>query len=151
MPTHYPGTPEEKRALNALIKLMRATDSLGARLSRRQIFGDLTPTQFGVLETLYHLGPLCTGEIGAKLLKSGGNMTLVLDNLEQRGLVQRERDPQDRRRVLVSPTETGRALVEQLLPGLVATVVEEFSALTAEEQEQLGRLCRKLGTGKKEV
>jgi DNA-binding MarR family transcriptional regulator len=92
MPTYHKGTPQEVQALDTFIKLTRATDSLQARLARRETFGDLTPRQFGVLETLYHLGPMRQGEICAKLLKSGGNITLVVDNLEKRGLVRRQRD-----------------------------------------------------------
>ena len=145
MPTHYKGTAQEALALNTFIKLTRATDSLLARLSRREAFDDLTPRQFGALESLYHLGSMRQGEISAKLLKSGGNITLVVDNLEKRGLVQRERDENDRRVVVVSLTEAGRELIGHVFPNHVADIVEEMSVLSKEEQETLGRLCRKLG------
>jgi MarR family 2-MHQ and catechol resistance regulon transcriptional repressor len=150
VPTHYEGTQEEVRALDAWLKLVRATDSLGARLLGRAAFGDLTPRQFGVLESLYHMGPMRPGEISAKLLKSGGNITLVVDNLEKSGLVRRQRDSDDRRVVVVSLTEKGRERIGSIFPGHVADIVEEMSILTAEEQETLGRLCRKLGKQEKE-
>ena len=145
MPTHYKGTPQEKRTLDAFIKLTRATDSLVARLAQRKTWGNLTASQFGVLETLYHLGPMRPGEICAKQLKSGGNITFVVDNLQKRGLVQRDRDKNDRRVVVVSLTEAGQKAIEELLPKHVADLVEELSVLTPEEQETLGRLCRILG------
>ena len=145
MPTHYEGTQEEIRALDAWLKLVRATDSLGARLVGREAFGDLTPRQFGVLESLYHVGPMRPGEISAKLLKSGGNITLVVDNLEERGLVRRQRDSDDRRAVVVSLTEKGRDRISRLFPRHAADIVEEMSILTPEEQETLGLLCRILG------
>jgi MarR family 2-MHQ and catechol resistance regulon transcriptional repressor len=145
MPTHYQGTPEEILALNAFIKLTRAADSLDARLAQRGTLRDITPSQFGVLESLYHLGPMCQGEVSAKLLRSTGNMTLVLDNLEKRGLVRRERDTEDRRKVNILLTEPGRELISHILPGQIAAIVEEMSILTAEEQAMLGRICRKLG------
>jgi MarR family 2-MHQ and catechol resistance regulon transcriptional repressor len=145
MPTHYRGTPEEILALNAFIKLTRAADSLLARLAQRGTLRELTSSQFGVLESLYHLGPMCQGEVSAKILRSTGNMTLVLDNLEKRGWVQRQRDPDDRRKVNVSLTEEGRAVISRVLPQQVAAIVEEMSALTPEEQITLGRVCRKLG------
>ena len=94
MPTHYHGTPDEIRALDTWIKLTRAVDSFGARLADAGTCADVTVSQFGVLEALHHLGPLRQGEISAKLLRSGGNITLVVDNLEARGLVRRERDGQ---------------------------------------------------------
>ena len=145
MATHYAGTTEEVLALNTFIKLTRAVDAFGSRLVRHNSIGDLTPTQFGVLESLHHLGPLKQGEICAKLLRSGGDITMVVDNLEKRGLVRRERDEADRRVVIVSLTQSGKKLIGALFPHHVRAVVEEMSVLTADEQETLGRLCRKLG------
>ncbi len=150
MPTHYQGTPEEILALNAFIKLTRAADSLMARLAQRGTLCDLTPSQFGVLESLYHLGPMCQGEVSAKILRSTGNMTLVLDNLEKQGLVRRERDTDDRRKVNIVLTEAGRELTGHVLPHHIAAIVDEMSVLTAEEQAALGRICRKLGKQGKE-
>ena len=145
MATHYVGTAEEVLALNTFIKLTRAVDAFGTRLARHNSIGDLTPTQFGVLESLHHLGPMKQGEICAKLLRSGGDITLVVDNLEKRGLVRRERDEGDRRVVIVSLTQSGKELIAALFPRHVHAIVEEMSVLTAEERETLGRLCRKLG------
>lgn len=71
MPTHYQGQPEEIRALNAFIKLTRSAESILARLSQAGTLDNLTASQFGVLETLYHLGPMCQMELGTKLLRSG--------------------------------------------------------------------------------
>jgi MarR family 2-MHQ and catechol resistance regulon transcriptional repressor len=108
---------------------------------------DLTITQFGVLEVLYHLGSLSQKQIGAKLLKSGGNMTLVIDNLVKHGYVQRRRCEEDRRVTFVDLTPAGRAKLEAVLPVHVAAIVEEMSILSAGEQVELGRLLRKLGRG----
>ena len=101
-----------------------------------------------MLEALYHLGPLTQGEVSAKVLKSGSNMTTVIDNLERDGLVQRERDHKDRRVIHVHLTATGRKAVEALFPGHVAALVDEFSVLGTTEQETLAGLCKKLGKGK---
>lgn len=145
MPTHYQGTDQEILALDTFIKLHRASDALMARLNQRGTMAPLTFSQFAVLECLYHLGPLCPGDISAKLLKSGGNITLVIDNLEKQGLVQRQRDAGDRRMIIVSITPAGRDLITKILPAHVAAIVEEFSCLTPAEQKTLGELCRKLG------
>jgi len=144
MGTHYQGQAREVRALDAYIKLLRAADSVVARAHRRTAC-DLTVSQFGVLETLHHLGPMHQRRIGTKLLKSGGNVTMVIDNLERRGLVERRRDQKDRRYVSVHLTPAGEALIAEVFPRHVHSIVEEMAPLTAEEQETLGRLCRKLG------
>lgn len=146
MPTHFKGTAEEIQALNAYIKLSRAADSVQARLISGKTMKNLTISQFGTLETLYHLGPLCQNELGAKILKSNSNMTTVIDNLEKRGLVRRERDQDDRRMVIVSLTQSGRDLITAVFPQHVEAMVEIFSCLSAEEQETLNNLLRKLGT-----
>ena len=75
------------------------------------------------------------------------NITLVIDNLEKRGLVHRQRHPEDRRMVVVSLTEAGRELIGQILPQHVSAITDEMSILTPHEQENLGMLCRKLGIG----
>lgn len=147
MPTHFSGSRAEMRTLNTFIKLTRCTNSLLARLVDRNTIGDLTWSQFAVLEALYHLGQMTQGEISAKVLKSGSNMTTVIDNLERDGLVRRERDAKDRRVIHVHLTEPGLRKVEAVLPGHVAALVEEFSVLSASEQETLGELCKKLGKG----
>jgi MarR family 2-MHQ and catechol resistance regulon transcriptional repressor len=134
------------RTLDTFIKLTRCTNSLLARLTERNTISDLTYSQFAVLEALYHLGSLTQGEISAKVLKSGSNMTTVIDNLERDGLVRRERDAHDRRLIHVHLTEAGSNKVEAVLPGHVAALVEELSVLSAREQETLGALCKKLGT-----
>ena len=146
MPTHFTGSRAEMRTLDTFIKLTRCTNSLLARLAERNTVGDLTPSQFAVLEALYHLGPMTQGEISQKVLKSGSNMTTVVDNLERDGLVRRERDANDRRVIHVHLTKAGAGKLEGVLPGHVAALVEEFSVLSPSEQETLGTLCKKLGT-----
>src|SRR5512144_1804550 len=148
MSTHYSGTRAEMRTLDTFIKLTRCTNSLLARLAERNTIGDLTWSQFAVLEALYHIGPMTQGEVSAKVLKSGSNITTVIDNLERDGMVRRERDADDRRVIHVHLTDEGSRKIEAVLPGHVAALVEEFSVLSPKEQETLGELCRKLGKGR---
>ena len=147
MGTRFKGTRQQVGSLDAYIKLMRAADSATTRIHRHLTPAKLTVSQFGVLEALYHIGPLCQRELGQKILKSSGNMTTVVDNLEKRGLVLRKRSLQDRRLLHVHLTAQGHKLIEGLFPRHAARVVEEMSALNAAEMAELGRLCRKLGLG----
>jgi MarR family 2-MHQ and catechol resistance regulon transcriptional repressor len=149
MATRYQGTRDEVRALNTFIKLTRAAESVAARLSGGLTDAGLTESQFGALEALYHLGPLHQRELGAKLLRSSGNITMVVDNLEKRGLVRRERGVEDRRFITVHLTEAGRRLIARIFPRHAARIAAELAVLTPQEQEELGRLCRKLGKREK--
>lgn len=132
-------------ALNTYTKLMRAAESVTSRVSRSMSADDLTISQFGVLEALYHKGSLCQRDIAAKILKSTGNITMVIDNLEKRGLVRRERDSQDRRYLSVHLTETGTTLIARVFAAVESAIVTEMAALSEGEQELLGALCKKLG------
>ena len=146
MGTHYKGSSREVRALDAYIKLIRATESITARLSqqlRRE--SDLTLSQFGTLEALLHLGDMSQSELGQKLLKSSGNITMVVDNLEKRELVQRCRDTGDRRVVMVRLTAVGHQLIAAIFPAHACAITAEMEHLPAAEIEELGRLCKKLG------
>jgi MarR family 2-MHQ and catechol resistance regulon transcriptional repressor len=151
MGTHYQGTPDEVRALNTYIKLSRASDAVTQRINRHLKEDGLTVSQFGVLEALYHLGPMVQTELAGKILKSTGNLTLVIDNLEQAGLVERQRDTVDRRFITVHLTPAGEALINRIFRPHVAGVVDTMRPLTAQEQEELARLCRKLGLAQREA
>lgn len=145
MPTHYPGSPEQVRALNAYIRLTRAVEALSARLLSSEKLEGLTVSQLGVLDALFYLGPMCQKDLAGKILKSSGNLSLVIDNLERRGLVRRERRDSDRRFVTIHLTEAGNALIERVMPAHAAEISSVFSALTPDEQNVLGELCKKLG------
>lgn len=149
MPTHYRGSAQERAALDAYIKLMRAADSVTARLDPLMRAADLTFGQFGALEALLHRGPLCQRDLGRKLLRSGGNITVVVGNLARRGLVRRHRGRQDRRFVTVTLTDKGRRLIGGIFPRHVRHVVRELEALSPPEQAELGRLCRQLGLARR--
>src|SRR5512139_2869528 len=109
-------TKETVKALSAYVKLMRAAESLTARIHRNLADVDLSISQFGTLEALYHLGPMTQIEIGKKILKSSGNMTMVIDNLEKRALVRRERGKEDRRYFTVHLTGAGKKLISDFFP-----------------------------------
>jgi MarR family 2-MHQ and catechol resistance regulon transcriptional repressor len=145
MPTHFRGSRREVRALNAFINLARASDSLMARMSLQFESDGLTTGQFGILEVLLHLGPMCQKTLGEKLLRSGGNITLVVDNLEKHGWVRRERQKDDRRKILVHLTPEGRRVISEMVPRHVEAIVKEMRRLEPGEQEALRRICRKLG------
>ena len=148
MGTHYNGTNDEIRAIDAYIKLQRSADTTVARATRHLASAGLTSSQYGVLDILFHHRPLPLGQIAEKILKSEGNMTTVVDNLERRGWVKRERNERDRRVVTLLLSEAGRQVIEEVLPQHIQAIVEEMSILTQEELETLSRLCRKVGMQK---
>ena len=87
-------------------------------------------------------------KIGKKILKTSGNITMVIDNLEKRKLVVRGKDPADRRRILVNLTERGLDLIQALFPKHAAVAAETFAALESDELATLGELLKKIGKSK---
>lgn len=101
------------------------------------------------MEALYHLGPLCQRDIAKKFLKSTGNITVVIDNLEKRGLVARVRDAEDRRFFIIRLTNDREKLISGIFPLHSEAIIREMGVLSEEEQIELGRICKKLGLSSK--
>jgi len=147
MATKQRGETRESRALKTYVKLMRAAESITSRVHKHLSSAGLTVSQFGVLEAIYHLGPLSQKDLGRKILRSSGNITMVIDNLEKRRLVRRERDTSDRRIFIVHLTDEGQKLIRRIFPPHAALIAGELSVLNATDQMKLGNLCKKVGMG----
>lgn len=134
------------RALGMWVKLARSYSVFNKKtVDQIRTFG-LTQPQFGVLECLGHLGIMPIGDISGKLLMSCGNATIIIDNLEKEGLVQRIREKNDRRVIKVGLTEKGQNLFDEVFVKHYQYIVELSSVLSDDEQEQLSSLLKKLGT-----
>ena len=142
--TKFKGTKQEVSALGAFVKLMRASESVSSDVHRHLAHTKLSMSQFGILEALYHLGPMCQKDIAQKILKSAGNITMVIDNLEKRDLVVRKRSSGDRRYYEVSLTDKGNRLIAEIFPAHATRVRERMSSLSSGELKKLGRLLKKL-------
>ncbi|MFA6455794.1 MAG: MarR family transcriptional regulator [Bacteroidota bacterium] len=133
-------------AISMWVKLARATDTM-AMLTQKDIADyNITATQFGIIEMLGHLGPMKIGEMCSKKLTTGGNMTVVIDNLEKQGLVERIKDQSDRRAYNVRLTEKGNSKFTEMFPKHAHHVENlVWSALNEQEINTLSELLKKLG------
>lgn len=144
-PSRYRQDRTERLALSTYLKLTRASDRLWDRLALGLQREDLTSSQFGVLEALYHLGPMCQRDLGERILRSSGNMTMVIGNLERRGLVLRQQSTTDRRYHQVHLTAAGERVIRRVFPVHADAITRALAVLSQDEQRALGHLCRKLG------
>lgn len=147
MGRNFKGSASEERALGAYVKLARAANTAMAYARVGLEEAGLSLGQFAVLEALYHVGQLNLGDLARRVLTSSGNLTLVVDNLEKRGLVKRRQQGRDKRFVRATITPAGRRLIARIFPGHVRRITEVMERLAPADQDQLGALCRKLGTG----
>lgn len=139
-------SPEERDALKLWVVLSRAYAALAAHATADVGRHGLTLAEFGVLEALYHKGPMLLGEVQRSLLVSSGGVTYLVDRLEKRGFVRRDQCPEDRRARYAVLTEAGTAFVRQIFPAHAAAVREAVSGLDGEEQRTAARLLKALGT-----
>ena len=132
-------------ALDTYVKLLRASQTVHARATRTLAQHELSAGQFAVLEALHHVGPLCLTDLARKVLMTGGNITMIVSNLVKRGLAKRVAGAKDRRFVTAEITPAGRRLMDRIFPEHAEAIKELMSALSAQQQRRLGRLCRRLG------
>ncbi len=139
-------TPQSRQRLALLTygRLMRAANTLRTFAARQLSETGLTLTQFAVLEALFHLGPMSLSDVARKILTTGGNLTMVVGNLERQGLVNRKCSAEDARVYMLSLTMKGRKLISEIFPEHAAALTGSLDMLTPTEQKKLGELCRKL-------
>ncbi|MBN2656792.1 MAG: MarR family transcriptional regulator [Spirochaetales bacterium] len=137
-------SPDERLDFSVIIAVFRAMQTVKKSESITLDRGKLTSSQFSVLETLYHKGPLRVCELLEKTLSSGGNMTVVLKNLQQDGLILKVKDPEDGRAFVVQLTGKGFQLIDGIFPDHIKEVQSLLSPLTDEEKRELVRILKKL-------
>jgi MarR family 2-MHQ and catechol resistance regulon transcriptional repressor len=146
--TDRPGAPagerdaETAQALRTWIALARAYNAMAQVVSTDVARHGLTPAEFGVLEALFHKGPMLLNEVQRRILVSSGGITYLVDRLEKRGLVERRDCPGDRRARFAALTEEGEALLAGIFPEHAAAIRQAMSGLGAAEKDELARLSR---------
>jgi MarR family transcriptional regulator, 2-MHQ and catechol-resistance regulon repressor len=138
-------TPQRDPALDLFIVLSRAYNWVNAHAVRDIRCHGLNPTEFGILEALYHKGPLPLQQIGEKVLISSGNITYAVDKLEQKQLLVRKPSVHDRRVIFAELTPQGQELLATLFPQHAEVIQAAVSGLSPEEQILAIQLLRKLG------
>ena len=142
-----PASPDRKQetALKLWVVLARSFDAVSKTVDDDVAQHDLTGTEFGILEALYHKGPMLLGEIQRKILVTSGGITYLVDRLVEKGLVRREQCEEDRRARYAVLTPAGQSLIKRIFPAHAARIEEAVSGLTATEQREAIQLLRKLG------
>lgn len=105
----------------------------------------LSESQFGVLDYLATRGSSKIGILCSKMMVSGGNMTLILDNLEKNGNIRRVHSRDDRRAIIVEITEKGEKLYAKVLDTYSHAISTVLSVLDEKEQESFASSLKKLG------
>ena len=136
---------KQEIALKLWVVLARAFSAVADSIAEDVQESGITSTEFGILEVLYHKGPMLLGEVQRKILVTSGGITYLVDRLVAKGLVKREECPEDRRARYAVLTPTGQALIKRIFPVHAARIEQVVSGLTTAEQREVTVLLRKLG------
>ncbi|ANB60202.1 MarR family winged helix-turn-helix transcriptional regulator [Anoxybacteroides amylolyticum] len=144
------GKEEIAQSLKLFIVFSRAYRAVNDQVNKSIHSFGVNPTEFAVLELLYHKGDQPLQQIGEKILLASGSITYVIDKLEKKGLIVRKACEKDRRVTYAAITDKGMAFIEEVFPKHEQTIHETLAGLTAAEKEQAIVLLKKLGYGAKQ-
>lgn len=133
------------RALKLWVVLSRAYAAVAEHDRADVRRSGLSPMEFAALEALYHKGPLLIGALQEKVLISSGGMTYVVDQLEEKSLVERRPCPEDRRARYVALTPEGEAMMDRVFPVHAEALERALAGLDEQEKVRATDLLRKLG------
>jgi DNA-binding MarR family transcriptional regulator len=126
-----------------LIRITSKVDRSASEHLANEAF-DLTVAQFDVLANLSAQQGMTQQDLAERLLVTKGNVCGLIDRLSAKGLVKRCDNPGDRRSNCLFLTEEGQRLIERAIPAHEALIVEQFAALSEEEQETLHALLKRV-------
>ncbi|OEK42728.1 MarR family transcriptional regulator [Staphylococcus saprophyticus] len=131
-------------SLNTFVGLNRTLDHLMKIVKTDvQLYG-LNVTEFAVMELLYNKGDQPIQRIGNRVLIASSSITYVVDKLEEKGCVVRQRNEKDKRVTNASLTDKGRSMMDEIFPDHASTLESTFSVLTDEEITVLQTALKKL-------
>ena len=132
--------------VHVFLVLWKAARAAQAYAEKSILELEMCGSDFAVLEALLHKGPLPVNEIGKKVLLTSGSISVAVDRLEAKGLVERRAHGTDRRARVVHLTKEGRKLIAPAYADHAADMERLSSAsLTRAERETLIRLLKKIG------
>lgn len=140
-----PLDPKIQQSLSLWVVMHRALATLTRRAESDIRGRGFSLTEWGVLEYLYHKGRQPLANIGRKVLITTGSVTYVIDNLERRGLVERQRCDHDRRIVYAVLTEQGKSVMKAEFPLHALAIHDMMQPLDPTEKETVKALLKKLG------
>lgn len=134
--SQYPGSRLDQDILRSLRRIFHAVDRHSRRLARLH---GLTEPQAICLNAVNRAGELNPGQLARTISLSPPTVTGILDRLERRGLIKRERTARDKRQVVVYLTDNGRQLLENSPPPMQERFTRRLSELPVSRQRQIDR------------
>jgi MarR family transcriptional regulator, 2-MHQ and catechol-resistance regulon repressor len=143
---HEPDLDEATAAaLRLWVIMSRAQSAVTTQAAAHASQYGLTLAEFGILEALYHRGPMLLGEVQKRILVSSGGITFLVDRLTAKGLVERRSCDYDRRARYAALTPKGTELVAEVFPSHALVIARAMSGIGTDEQTDVANQLRTLG------
>lgn len=136
---------DTEQSLKLFVVLSKAYKVIMSEAVKDMQRSGLSPTEFAVLELLYHKGGTPLQRIGEQILLTSGSITYTIDKLEAKGLLRRVPSKNDRRVTFAELTPEGQALFDDIFPAHAQAIAELMSGLSAGEKATTIELLKKLG------
>ncbi|MBB4826445.1 MarR family 2-MHQ and catechol resistance regulon transcriptional repressor [Sporosarcina luteola] len=135
----------ESDELKAVTVILRASQAILDGIRKDVAKYGLNPTEFSVLELLYHKGDQPIQMIGKNVLIASSSITYVVDKLEQKNYVVRKDCPEDRRVTYAALTDGGRAFMEEIFPQHQETIYKLFEDVEASDVQEIMTFLKQIG------
>ena len=132
-------------SLKTLTILFRAHKSFVNLIKKDVKKHGLNATEFGVLEVLYHKGPLAIMDIKDKVLITASSMSYVIDQLVGKGFIKRIKNEDDKRQFMIKLSALGEDLMKEIYPKHASFLRSRLNLLEPDEEETLQKLLKKIG------
>ena len=111
---------------------------------------NLTPSQYGVLESLYIKGDMCINELIRRQISTSGTMTVIVKNLEKLEYIEKKINSDDKRYFDICLTNKGKKIVEEVFPERIQQLEDFTSIFTEEDKDNLLQILYKVKNKYKE-
>lgn len=142
---------ENKNALKPMTTLFKAHRSVLEFIKEDIKDYDFDINEFSVFEIIYHKERLMINEIKDNILIANSSLSYILNKLETKKLIEKEKCENDKRITYIKLTNKGLDLATNIFPNHYKNLKNIFNVLTKEEKESLVNITKKLGLHTKEI
>lgn len=139
------GKGEKNHALKLFIVLHLAFKSIDQVAHKHIKEKEMSITEFGVLELLYHKGKQTINQLRKRVLVASSSISYVVNELEQDGFIEKRKCTEDKRVTFIHLTDTGREMMDSVFPQHEKVIEEIMSDLNVEEKEQMIEMLKIIG------
>lgn len=130
--------------LRSYIGISRLKNEIDAKSNKLVKEYGLSLPQFAVMEDLYHKKDMSVGQVREKILSSSGTMPVIIRNLKKKSYLISYKDKEDKRREILSLTNEGKKLIEEIFPKNKKIIEKSFENLSRDEIKEFVKILKKL-------